>query len=125
MMTLAQGRVLNAAQIQEKECESLNKRPHEGEPRIAPLFSIEDAEHTLPLFQPVPYYEPKQLSAGLTCRYYDAGHILGSATVMFESDSRLLFSGDVGRPNMPIIRNPDPPPATDYLIMESTYGGRL
>src|SRR5260370_18786131 len=44
---------------------------------------------------------------------------------MFESDSRLLFSGDVGRPNMPIIRNPDPPPATDYLIMESTYGGRF
>src|SRR6266851_6373094 len=122
---LAHAMLLDAAHIQEKDVEFLNKRHHHGEPPIAPLFSIEDAEHTLPLFQPVPYYEPKQLSAGLTCRYYDAGHILGSATVMFESDSRLLFSGDVGRPNMPIIRNPDPPPATDYLIMESTYGGRF
>jgi metallo-beta-lactamase family protein len=122
---LAHAMLLDAAHIQEKDVEFLNKRHHHGEPPIAPLFSIEDAEHTLPLFQPVPYYEPKQLSAGLTCRYYDAGHILGSATVLLESDSRLLFSGDVGRPNVPIIRNPDPPPAADYLIMESTYGGRF
>lgn len=121
---LAHAMLLDTAHIQEKDVEFLNKRHHHDEPPIAPLFSTEDAERTLPLFQPIPYYESKQLSAGVTCRYYDAGHILGSSTVLLESNARLLFSGDLGRPNLPIIRNPDPPPAADYLILESTYGGR-
>jgi metallo-beta-lactamase family protein len=122
---LAHAMLLDSAHIQEKDVEFLNKRQHHGEPPIDPLFSTEDAEHTLPLFQPVPYYTDKRLSAGLTCRYSDAGHILGSSTVLLESDVRLLFTGDLGRPNTPIIRDPDPPPAADYLIMESTYGGRV
>jgi len=122
---LAHAMLLDTAHIQEKDVEFLNKRHHHGEPPIEPLFATEDAERTLPLFQPISYYEPKPLSAGLTCRYSDAGHILGSATVLIESGARLLFSGDLGRPNLPIIRDPDPPPAADYLILESTYGGRL
>jgi len=122
---LAHAMLLDTAHIQEKDVEFLNKRHHHGEPAIEPLFSTEDAQDTLPLFQPIPYYTPKQLSAGLACRYYDAGHILGSSTVLLESEARLLFSGDVGRPKLPIIRDPDPPPAADYLIMESTYGGRF
>lgn len=122
---LAHAMLLDTARIQEKDVEFLNKRHHHGEPPIEPLFETEDAERTLPLFQPIPYYEPKPLSAGLVCRYYDAGHILGSSTVLLESGPRLLFSGDLGRPNLPIIRDPDPPPAADYLILESTYGGRL
>jgi metallo-beta-lactamase family protein len=122
---LAHAMLLDSARIQEKDVEFLNKRHHHEEPPIDPLFSTEDAEHTLPLFQPVPYYTPKLLSRGLSCRYFDAGHILGSSTVLLESDVRLLFTGDLGRPSTPIIRDPDPPPPADYLIMESTYGGRV
>ena len=127
---LAHAMLLDTAHIQEKDVEFLNKRHHHGEPPVEPLFTTEDAERTLPLFQPVPYYAAKVLSAGLSYRNYDAGHILGSSTVLLRSteegrEVRLLYSGDVGRPKLPIIRDPDPPPAADYLILESTYGGRV
>ena len=127
---LAHAMLLDTAHIQEKDVEFLNKRHHHDEPPIEPLFATEDAERTLPLFQPVPYYTPRLLSPHLTYQNYDAGHILGSSTVLFAStengrELRLLFSGDLGRPNPPIIRSPDPPPAAEYLILESTYGGRL
>ena len=127
---LAQPMLLDTAHIQEKDVEFLNKRKHlRGEGEIEPLYTTEDAERTLPLFQPIPYYTPKALSANLTYETHDAGHILGSSTVLLRSrengrELRLLFSGDLGRASLPIIRNPDPPPAAEYLIMESTYGGR-
>jgi len=127
---LAHAMLLDTAHIQEKDVEFLNKRRDQrGEEEIEPLYTTEDAERTLPLFQPVPYYTPRQLSAKLSYQCYDAGHILGSSTVLLRStengrEVRLLFSGDVGRKSMLIIRDPDPPPAADYLIMESTYGGR-
>jgi metallo-beta-lactamase family protein len=125
---LSHAMLLDTAHIQEKDAEFLNKR-HGLEPPVEPLFTVADAQQTLPLFEAVPYYTSKQLSERLSCEYRDAGHILGSATILLHSqengrDVRLLFSGDVGRPNMPIIRDPDPPPAADYLIVESTYGGR-
>lgn len=122
--------LLDTAHIQEKDVEFLNKRRQErGEDEIEPLYTTEDAEATLPLFQEVPYYTPKQLSAKFSYEPYDAGHILGSSTLLLRSEEdgrvvRLLFSGDLGRPGPPIIRDPDPPPAAEYLIMESTYGGR-
>jgi metallo-beta-lactamase family protein len=125
---LANAMLLDTAHIQEKDIEFLNRRNRQGPP-VEPLFTVADAEQTLPLFRAVPYYTPMQLSerAGYQC--YDAGHILGSAMVLLRAQEngrevRLLFSGDVGRPNMPIIRDPDPPPAADYLVVESTYGGR-
>jgi len=127
---LAHPMLLDTAHIQEKDVEFLNKRrQYRGEDEIDPLYTTEDAQQTLPLFQPVAYYTPKTLSAKLAYEAHDAGHILGSSTILLRStengrEVRLLFSGDVGRPNLPIIRNPDPPPPADYLIMESTYGGR-
>jgi metallo-beta-lactamase family protein len=127
---LAEPMLLDTAHIQEKDVEFLNKRKQlRGEGEIEPLYTTEDAEQTLPLFQQVPYYTPKQLSANLSYEAHDAGHILGSSTILLRStesgrEVRLLFSGDVGRPSLPIIRNPEPPPAAEYLIMESTYGGR-
>jgi metallo-beta-lactamase family protein len=89
-----------------------------------------DAERTLPLFRPVGYHSPQTLEPGLIYVPYDAGHMLGSSFIVLHDERggsrlRLAFSGDIGRPGLPIIRDPEPPPAADYLILESTYGGRL
>ncbi len=127
---LAHAMLLDTAHIQEKDVEFLNKRHRRaGLPPIEPLYTTDDANRALPLFQPVPYHTPKQLSQGLSYQCYDAGHILGSSTILLRStengrEVRLLFTGDLGRRGIPILRDPDPAPAADYLIMESTYGGR-
>ena len=122
--------------IQEKDAEFLNQR-RERRKRMnlpdeirEPLYTIEDAERALPHFQPTPYYTVKKLGEGLEYECYDAGHILGSSHVVMRDSScakpvRLAFSGDVGRPGLPIIRDPDPPHPAEYLILESTYGGKL
>jgi len=126
----------DTAHIHEKDAEFLNKRLEHRRTRgldnghVVPLYTTADAERTLPLFQPVPYHTPQNLGPDLSYVAYDAGHILGSSAVAIEETSngervRLAFSGDVGRPNLPIIRDPEAMPPADYLIMESTYGGRL
>ncbi len=126
----------DTAHIQEKDAEFLNKRLEHRRARgwangpATPLYTMEDAERTLPLLQGVPYHCPHALGANLTYIPYDAGHILGSSYIELHevvdgSRVTLAYSGDIGRPNLPIIRDPEPLPAPDYLIMESTYGGRL
>jgi metallo-beta-lactamase family protein len=130
----------DTAHIQEKDAEFVNKRLEHRKSvglrdgHVTPLFGMEDAERTLPLFQPVPYHQPQHLADDLTYMAYDAGHILGSSAVVLDegvrsggaqAPVRLAFSGDVGRPNLPIIRDPEVMPPADYLVMESTYGGRL
>ena len=125
----------DTAHIQEKDAEFLNKRIDKRKSMglangvVEPLYTMDDAERTLPLFRPVPYHEPHLLAPGLTYTAYDAGHILGSSSVVLDETSgsavRLAFSGDVGRPGLPIIRDPETLPASSYLIMETTYGGRL
>jgi len=128
----------DTAHIQEKDAEFVNKRAeHRGreshgnrlEP-VEPLFTMADAERTLPLFQQVGYYTPKSLTGHLSYECYDAGHMLGSsALILHYHDNgervRLAYSGDLGRPNLPITRPPDPLPPVQYLILESTYGGKL
>lgn len=126
----------DTAHIQEHDAEFLNKRLEHRRRQglenghVIPLYTMQDAEATLPLFQQVPYHTPHSLTPSLTYESYDAGHILGSSSVILTDTSRpnpvrLAFSGDVGRPNLPIIRDPETLPPIDYLILESTYGGRL
>jgi metallo-beta-lactamase family protein len=126
----------DTAHIQEKDAEFLNKRREHRQAHglengvITPLYTTEDAERTVPLFQPVAYHTDFSLAPNLRYIPYDAGHILGSSYVELHDASngslvRLAYSGDIGRPNLPIIRDPEQMPPADYLIMESTYGGRL
>jgi len=127
----------DTAHIQEKDAEFLNKRREKRKSAgmedggiVEPLYTMADADRTLTLFQPAPYHQPHLLDTKLSYEAYDAGHILGSSCIVLREQSngsavRLVFSGDVGRPHLPIIRDPETMPPADYLIMESTYGGRL
>ena len=131
---LCRAMLADTAHIQEKDAQFLNKRrnrqPGTRNGPVEPLFTMADAERTMPLFRPVPYYTAQKLDERLEYECFDAGHMLGSSCIHLRYRSngaqiRLGFSGDVGRPNTPIIRDPDVLPPADYLILESTYGGRL
>ena len=124
--------------IQEKDAAFVNKRrrrrrmfdPKADESEVEPLYTVADVERTLPLFEETAYRAPRQLDDSLSYEAYDAGHLLGSSSILLEhrrngKSVRLAFSGDVGREGLPIIRDPRPLPPVDYLIMESTYGDRL
>ncbi|MGD0013499.1 MAG: MBL fold metallo-hydrolase [Bryobacteraceae bacterium] len=130
--------LLDSAHVQQVDAEFVNKRlarrrllnPDAGDGAVPPLYSQEDAEATLPLFHRVPLDTPQELAPGVSYEAYDAGHILGSSAVIVTERAngkqvRLAFSGDVGHPGLPIIRDPERLPQVDYLILESTYGGRL
>jgi metallo-beta-lactamase family protein len=121
---LCSAMLLDTAHILESDADFVN-RHHPGEEVVEPLYSTLDAEKTMPLFQPVRYRRPVNIGGSLIVEAYDAGHILGSSSFVLKGGkTRLAFSGDVGRPGLPIIRDPEALPPVDYLIMESTYGGR-
>ena len=120
--------LLDAAHIQEKDFEYLQRRGKAGT-HSEPLYSMADAVATQELMVGVPYHRITHLRKHLALEFLDAGHILGSATVdirITESGShRLVFSGDIGRSGLPIIRDPEPPSGPiDTLIIESTYADR-
>jgi metallo-beta-lactamase family protein len=120
----------DAAHLQEEDARHLNKHRRPGEPPVVPMYEGRDAVAALAQVQSYPYGRWFKVAPGLHARYFDAGHILGSAGIeleITENDRKttLVFSGDVGRWGMPILRDPAPLPRCDYLICESTYGGRL
>jgi metallo-beta-lactamase family protein len=128
----------DSAFLQERDAEFINKRKRrrralqngENNHEVEPLYTMEDAERTLPLFRRVPMHKSTKLTAKVNFETFEAGHILGSnfMRISVQGKSRprhLLFSGDIGRPGLPIIRDPETPPPADYLIVESTYGARL
>jgi metallo-beta-lactamase family protein len=133
----------DSAHIQESDAEFVNKRRNrrrsigfDAEPAgLAPLYTQDDATQAMQQFLPVKLHQPQLLAgsaadAGFTVTSYDTGHMLGSTCILIEArekgqTTRLVFSGDVGRRQLPIIRDPEAPPAAEYLIMESTYGNRL
>ncbi len=97
----------------------------------APLYTEDDAEAVLPLFREVRYEDEVEVAPGVHATFHDAGHILGSAIIRLrvrdaegDDDRFLVFSGDLGRPNTPIIRDPTSLVHADYVVVESTYGGR-
>ncbi len=122
--------LLDSAYIQETEAEwRTRKARRAGRQSIDPLYTEEDARKAIGLLRPVDYNEPVHLGAGVDAVFHDAGHILGSAVVALDLEEegervRLVFSGDVGQPDQPIIRDPEFIEQTDYLVMESTYGDR-
>lgn len=118
----------DSAHIQEKDFEFLQRHGRAG-PEAAPLYTLRDAVRAQELIVGVPYRRIHHLRKHLSVEYYDAGHILGSASVDIRigegSPQRLVFSGDIGRSGLPIIRDPDPPGGpVDTLIIESTYADR-
>ncbi len=123
--------LLDAAHIQEMDAEYVAKKEKEMSPTIpiAPLYTIEDAEKTNSLLAGHEYHIPFEVFPGITCTFLDAGHILGSSVVILDCEEggntkRLTFSGDIGRKGKIILRDPEPPKWSNYLITESTYGAR-
>ena len=120
----------DSAHLQQRDIEWLNKRKKKHIPE-EPLYSIEDVDDAMNNFVPVEYNTSTEIFPGVVAYFQDAGHILGSAGILLEIEEekgkklRFGFSGDIGRPEMPIIRNPDLFRDLDSLIMESTYGNRL
>lgn len=118
----------DSAYIQEKDAEFFNRKMRRtGQPEVEPLYSMEDADGVMARFHGVPYETPFQVRGGVEVVYRDAGHILGSATMTLDlpDGRRLGFTGDIGNPGRPILRDPQPLPPVDWLICESTYGGRV
>ncbi len=98
---------------------------------LTPNYTMQDAEKCMKQFVTASYHRPQQIAEGVTMTFIDAGHVLGSAQVILDIDdkntkrkSRLLFSGDIGRPGNDILNDPEASEGVDFVVMESTYGGR-
>ncbi|MDH7568920.1 MAG: MBL fold metallo-hydrolase [Armatimonadota bacterium] len=121
----------DSAHIQEQDAAYLNKKKHrQGHPLVEPLYTVEDARRALHQFVGVSYHRTFEPVPGVAATFIDAGHILGSAVLLLDVEERgrrvrLAFSGDLGRPGTPIIRDPEPVEDADVLLLESTYGNRL
>jgi metallo-beta-lactamase family protein len=118
----------DAAKIHEEDANYLNNHREPGEPAVEPLYDGRDVYRTLLRLRAVPYDTPFAVGPGLEARFTEAGHLLGSAMIGLRIDAggcerRLTFTGDLGRPGLPILRDPDPVPPGDLLISECTYGG--
>jgi metallo-beta-lactamase family protein len=119
----------DSAHLQEEDAEWLNRKGLSKHKPALPLYTAADAERVLRLFEVREYEAWFDVAPGIRARFRNAGHILGSAMVELEVQAngairRLLWSGDVGRYDMPLNPDPEPPPEVDYLIVESTYGDR-
>ncbi|MCA1810107.1 MAG: MBL fold metallo-hydrolase, partial [Lentisphaerae bacterium] len=125
----------DSAHIQEEDIKFKQKR-HERQGRTSPypyepLYNSDDAEQAVGLLREAPYHEPVEIAPGVKVTFYEAGHIFGSTFLhinMTDAEGQehsMLFSGDLGRKNLPIQRDPDPAVAADYLQLEATYGNRV
>ena len=117
----------DAASLQEEEAKARTRKLRDF---AAPLYTLEDAFHAMDFFgRRAEYGQDIALAPGLSVRFIDAGHMLGSASVVVEtgegaSRRRIVFSGDLGNPGRPLLRDAEPPPAADVVVIESTYGDR-
>jgi metallo-beta-lactamase family protein len=124
----------DSAHIQERDVEYVNKkRSKKNESLFNPLYSFEDVNNVLLLFKTVSYRQSFTLegtNSNIEVKFYDAGHILGSAQIVIDIKEngrhfKLGFTGDLGRPNLPILKDPEFIGNVNYLISESTYGGKV
>jgi metallo-beta-lactamase family protein len=128
---LCQIMLRDSAYIQERDVEFVNKkRIKENKNPFEPLYTIQEVEDAMSQFVGIQYNKINEIAPGVHLQYLDAGHILGSAGVILELEEngkklRFCFSGDIGRPEMPVIKNPHLPSDLDILVMESTYGNKL
>lgn len=125
--------LLDSAHIMEKEAEWVNRGKRQRNLRrgyeAGPLYTVNQARTSLASLRKVSYGEELSPHPGVRCRFHDAGHILGSAVIDIDVESggarrKLVFSGDLGQPARPVLRDPTPLPEADFLIVESTYGNR-
>ena len=125
----------DSAHIQEFEAEWRNRKARRaGKPEVTPLYDMNDAQGVLEHFVSCDYHDKIDICEGLSVRFVDAGHLLGSSSIemwITESEEgkepqtrKLVFSGDIGNGNRPLIKNPEYIEDADYVIMESTYGNR-
>ncbi|MCX7797412.1 MAG: MBL fold metallo-hydrolase [Melioribacter sp.] len=121
----------DSAHIQIKDVEFVNKkRKKRGQNLFEPLYTLDDVFQTLKLFVGLNYHHEFEISSGINLTFFDAGHILGSSIIFLSINENgtiinLGFSGDIGRKNMPILKDPEKIPDVDFFICESTYGGKL
>jgi metallo-beta-lactamase family protein len=121
----------DSAHIQENDAEwQSRKAQRAGKPLILPLYTVDDVREVIPLVDVKPYDKQLSLGNGIKYRFLDAGHILGSGTLELwfqdsEKEKKIVFSGDIGKKNNPIVRDPFTPVEADFVVMESTYGNRL
>ncbi|MFA5554006.1 MAG: MBL fold metallo-hydrolase, partial [Phycisphaerae bacterium] len=125
--------LLDSAKLQEEDAAFKRKR-HEKQGRkgphpVVPLYTTEDAEAVFPLFSPIEYKNCTGIDSTIEACFFNAGHVLGSSIIRLTASANgfqriILFSGDIGRPNRPIVSDPDSFQQADYLLIESTYGDR-
>ena len=115
----------DAAFLQERDAELAEQYGYSKHHPPLPLYTIADVERTVPKFRTVEYDDDVDLGGGVRCRWTRAGHILGSASVRVSTDSTaIVFSGDIGRSDHPVLRSRDTPPGAPFVVVESTYGDR-
>lgn len=118
----------DAARLQEEDAERANRKRYTKHSPALPLFTVKDAERAMTLLQPVGYNRPVPVMPGVEVEFANAGHLLGSAyaRIHLQSSGRtVLFGGDLGRYNRPVMPDPDPIDRADVLLVESTYGNRV
>lgn len=118
--------LLDSAHLQEEEAAYANEHRFSKHSPALPLYTRRDAELAMTKFLSIESLTRIELGGGVACHFLPAGHILGASMILLEDEkTSVLFSGDLGRPNDPIMRPPVPVRAVDYLVVESTYGDRL
>ena len=118
--------LLDSAHIQESEAQWKNRKAaRAGEQLVEPLYTVQDAQTALSLFHPCRYGPVYDILDGVQVRFQDAGHLMGSASIYVTVEGKtILFSGDLGNVDRPLIRDPQKPTEADFVVIESTYGDR-